>query len=229
MRTDDLVSILTHAAAVSQSAYCRKPLRRFLRFTREASLSDRVLKPWHPSDSASDGSLDRPSDRCSVCLGRSRHRFIRPGVIPTSTSPHGQALLGPQGIGQAGSDNLKCAAARSWALPASPATVRTNCFQRCPANVSLPRAAPLSSTARRPACSAATGVGDSLSRRLDIRIFVALGDPESIGNLSNSMTSGVRIVLAIPKRSGRRLVLNVSCRQTYRSGLTGILRFRGRA
>ena len=25
-------------AAVSQSAYCRKPLRRFLRFTREASL-----------------------------------------------------------------------------------------------------------------------------------------------------------------------------------------------
>ena len=49
---------------------------------------------------------------------------------------------------------LKSAAARSWALPASPATARTNCFQRCPANVSLPRAAPLSSTARRPACSA---------------------------------------------------------------------------
>ena len=47
MRTDDSVSILTHAAAVSQSAYCRKPLRRFLRFTREASLSDRVLKPLH--------------------------------------------------------------------------------------------------------------------------------------------------------------------------------------
>src|SRR4029077_19496915 len=44
MRTDDSVSILTHAAAVSQSAPdCRKPLRRFLRFTREASLSDRVL------------------------------------------------------------------------------------------------------------------------------------------------------------------------------------------
>ena len=87
MRTDDSVSILTHAAAVSQSAYCRKPLRRFLRFTREASLSDRVLKPLHPSDSASDGSPDRASDRCSLCLGRSRHRFVRPGVIPTST-PH---------------------------------------------------------------------------------------------------------------------------------------------
>jgi hypothetical protein len=35
MRTDDSVSILTHAAAVSQSAPdCRKPLRRFLRSIR---------------------------------------------------------------------------------------------------------------------------------------------------------------------------------------------------
>jgi hypothetical protein len=40
-----------------------------------------------------------------VCLGRSRHRFIRPGVIPTST-PHMDRLLGPQGIGQAGSDKV---------------------------------------------------------------------------------------------------------------------------
>jgi hypothetical protein len=28
---------------------------------------------------------DRASDRCSVCLGRSRHRFIRPGVIPAGS------------------------------------------------------------------------------------------------------------------------------------------------
>jgi hypothetical protein len=39
--------------------------------TLEASLSDRALKPLHPSDSASGGSPDRASDRCSVCLGRS--------------------------------------------------------------------------------------------------------------------------------------------------------------
>ena len=37
------------------SCACRT-LRRVLRFTREASLSDRVLKPLHPSDSANDGS-----------------------------------------------------------------------------------------------------------------------------------------------------------------------------
>ena len=40
---------------------------------------------------------------CARC--RSRHRFIRPGVIPTST-PHMDRLLGPQGIGQAGSDKV---------------------------------------------------------------------------------------------------------------------------
>ena len=40
-----------------------------------------------------------------MCLGRSCHRFICPGVIPTST-PHMDRLLGPQGIGQAGSDKV---------------------------------------------------------------------------------------------------------------------------
>jgi hypothetical protein len=36
---DDPVSILTYAAAVSQSAPdCRKPLRRFLRFTQGTGL-----------------------------------------------------------------------------------------------------------------------------------------------------------------------------------------------
>ena len=40
---------------------------------------------------------------CARC--RSRHRFIRPGVIPTST-PHMDRLLGPQGIGQTGSDKV---------------------------------------------------------------------------------------------------------------------------
>ena len=39
---------------------------------------------------------------CARC--RSCHRFTRPGVIPTST-PHMDRLLGPQGIGQAGSDS----------------------------------------------------------------------------------------------------------------------------
>ena len=109
MRTDNSIFILTHAAAVSQSAYCRKPLRRFLRFTREASLSDQSLnRCTRPTVLATD-PRDRASDRCSVCLGRSRHRFIRPGVIPTST-PHMDRLLGP-GIGQAGSDKVDTAEA----------------------------------------------------------------------------------------------------------------------
>src|ERR1700723_1706428 len=44
--------------------------------------------------------------RGSVCARcRSCHRFTRPGVIPTST-PHMDRLLGPQGIGQAGSDKV---------------------------------------------------------------------------------------------------------------------------
>ena len=47
--------------------------------------------------------------RGSVCLGRSRHRFTRPGVIPTSTPPHGQARH--KGIGQAGSDKVDTAEA----------------------------------------------------------------------------------------------------------------------
>jgi hypothetical protein len=38
---------------------------------------------------------------CARGVGRSCHRFTRPGVIPTST-PHMDRLLGPQGIGQAG-------------------------------------------------------------------------------------------------------------------------------
>ena len=33
------------------------------------------------------------------------YRFTRPGVIPTST-PHMDRLLGPRGIGQAGSDKV---------------------------------------------------------------------------------------------------------------------------
>jgi hypothetical protein len=44
--------------------------------------------------------------RGSVCARcRSCHRFTRPGVIPTST-PQMDRLLGPQGIGQAGSDRV---------------------------------------------------------------------------------------------------------------------------
>ena len=51
MRTDDLVSILTHAAAVSQSAPgWRKPLRRFLRSIRPPGMLDRPglgsAVPW---------------------------------------------------------------------------------------------------------------------------------------------------------------------------------------
>ena len=38
------------------------------------------------------------------------YRFTRPGVIPTST-PHMDRLLGPQGIGQAGSDKVDTAEA----------------------------------------------------------------------------------------------------------------------
>ena len=45
---------------------------------------------------------------CARC--RSCHRFISPGVIPTST-PHMDRLLGPQGIGQAGSDKVDTAEA----------------------------------------------------------------------------------------------------------------------
>ena len=45
---------------------------------------------------------------CARC--RSCHRFIRPGVIPTST-PHMDRLLGPQGIGQAGSGKVDTAEA----------------------------------------------------------------------------------------------------------------------
>ena len=50
-------------------------------------------------------------DRAAACApGADRHRFIRPGVIPTST-PHMDRLLGPQGIGQAGSDKVDTAEA----------------------------------------------------------------------------------------------------------------------
>src|SRR6516225_6438760 len=51
MRTDDSVSILTHAPAVSQSAPdCRKPLRRFLCFTGGTGPLKRGSPPREPPE-----------------------------------------------------------------------------------------------------------------------------------------------------------------------------------
>ena len=50
----------------------------------------------------------------------------------------------------------RCAAARSSASPASPATVRTSCSPRCRASGCRPAKAPSSSTARPRACSTST-------------------------------------------------------------------------
>ena len=54
---------------------------------------------------------------------------------------------------------LKCAAARSSALPEFPATARTNCSPRYPENACRRARAPWSSMVWRPACSASTSGG----------------------------------------------------------------------